>query len=148
MTQGFTLSAGSKGTVIQCSADLGTSIGNYVRNDSRKSNSVDSARSKWTVTCLEATGAMATAEVNDGVMGQSSLKMPVTEVIDPLTDDERSSVSHDEADAGKLDLGDEDEWSMFEDALAQEHEDLDGEEIDSSGYNVKKGPDEGADRMV
>lgn len=68
---------------------------------------------------------MAVAGVNDGALNQSLLKAPVTEVIDLSSDDAQSSISHNEAGTSRFDLGDSDEWSMFEDALAQEEENND-----------------------
>ena len=65
---------------------------------------------------------MAVAGSNDGPLSQSLLKNPVIEVADLSSDDVESATSYDEAVTGKLDLGDSDDWSMFEDALAQEEE--------------------------
>ena len=72
---------------------------------------------------------MAVAGVSDGALDQSLLKAPVTEIIDLSSDDAESSISHNEEGASRLDLGDSDEWSMFEDALAQEEENNDDERV-------------------
>ena len=65
---------------------------------------------------------MAEMDTIDACSNPSPLKIPVTEIVDLLTDDDGSPDSPDATGVDTFELGDEDEWSMFEDALAQASE--------------------------